>query len=166
MSEDLTPYGKNQCKHGQLKRVCELCEKEKEVAILRDALQSMLTEAAHLAGFSQATEQKVCKALDDTQNGEQDCKMEFLQPRLVLLSAFRYALGRTTYMPGAIVDELRNNWHLLSREDQEQIRNDIASAIERGDAGMDCDVQTWKEVLGWVRIGDLAEHVDAPDDIA
>ena len=29
----------NQCKHGQLARVCPLCEKDEQIRVLREALQ-------------------------------------------------------------------------------------------------------------------------------
>lgn len=71
----------------------------------------------------------------------------FTNPRLILISAFHYALGRRTYMPTVIVCELIRNWDALSSTDREQRQDDIRWAIERDMAGMDCDVREWKKIL-------------------
>lgn len=71
----------------------------------------------------------------------------FTNPRLILVSAFRYALGRRTFMPSVVVGELIRNWDNLSHSDRKQIQDDIRWAIERDMAGMDCDVREWKKIL-------------------
>jgi len=71
----------------------------------------------------------------------------FKDPRLVIICAFRYALGRATYMPSVIADELIANWNELSEYDRKQIQEDIRQAIEHGLAGMDCDAIVWKRIL-------------------
>ena len=73
--------------------------------------------------------------------------ISFTNPRLILISAFRYALGRSTYMPSVIVGELIRNWDALSSIDRKQIQDDIRWAVERDMAGMDCDVREWKKIL-------------------
>jgi hypothetical protein len=70
--------------------------------------------------------------------------MTFKYPSIVLLCAFRYALGRKTYVVSMIVDELVTNWNELSYHDKDKIQNEILSA---SDLGMECDRQEWERIL-------------------
>ncbi|MFA7031919.1 MAG: hypothetical protein WC153_06695 [Candidatus Methanomethylophilaceae archaeon] len=74
-------------------------------------------------------------------------KIETDDDRLVLISAFRYALGRCSYMPSVVAGVLAQCWDDLTEHDQRMIKREIAEAIEQGHAGMDCDVATWRRVL-------------------
>ena len=74
-------------------------------------------------------------------------KIETDDDRLVLIAAFRYALGRMTYMPSVVAGVLAQCWADLTEHDQRLIKREIAEAIERGHAGMACDVATWRRVL-------------------
>ena len=65
----------------------------------------------------------------------------------IVVYAFRYALGRKTYAVGEVSDYLIENWHRFSKHTQSQIVEDIEKAIERGEAGMECDIQQWKRIL-------------------
>ena len=67
--------------------------------------------------------------------------------RLILISAFRYALGRATYMPGVVAAEIKRQWPNLSESDRGLFRREIKEAIDRGMAGMECDVATWEGLL-------------------
>lgn len=67
--------------------------------------------------------------------------------RLILISAFRYALGRATYMPRVVADEIRRQWPNLSESDRNLFKREIKEAIKAGLAGMDCDVFTWEILL-------------------
>lgn len=64
-----------------------------------------------------------------------------------LLLSFRYSLGRKTFVTDKCKDWLTEYWDLLPQGYQEQIHGDITDAIRRGTAGMDCDVDSWKQVL-------------------
>ena len=74
-------------------------------------------------------------------------KIETDDDRLILIAAFRYALGRMSYMPSVVAGVLTQCWPDLTEHDQRLIRREIAEAIERGHAGMSCDVATWRRVL-------------------
>jgi hypothetical protein len=65
----------------------------------------------------------------------------------ILLCAFRYSLGRMTYITGDCADWLTRYWHLIPAAWQEQIHGDILKAIEQGHAGHECDIRQWKRVL-------------------
>ena len=67
--------------------------------------------------------------------------------RLILIAAFRYALGRCSYMPSVVASVITQCWSSLTEHDQRLIKREIADAIERGHAGMDCDVAIWRRVL-------------------
>ena len=57
--------------------------------------------------------------------------------------AFRYALGRNTYMPSLIVDILTKELPELESATKEIMAREIRWAIERNEAGWSCDVETW-----------------------
>ena len=65
----------------------------------------------------------------------------------MVVYAFRYALGRMTYSVGTVSDYLIENWHRFGNFTREQIIIDIKEAIEKGEAGMQMDVDIWKRVL-------------------
>lgn len=70
--------------------------------------------------------------------------MKFEDPELVLMSAFRYALGRRTYIVSIIVDEIVLNWNELNPYYKKRIKEEILYA---NDLGMDCDKQEWQIIL-------------------
>lgn len=65
----------------------------------------------------------------------------------VLFFAFRYALGRRTGAVTLLVQQLKANWQKLRPHTQEQVQDEIRSAIENKNAGDTCDIQSWAEVL-------------------
>lgn len=65
----------------------------------------------------------------------------------ILLSAFRYALGKRTYIVSQTVTWLDMYWHIMPEQCREQIHSDIRKAIARGDAGDKCDIRDWQQVL-------------------
>jgi len=62
------------------------------------------------------------------------------------LCAFRYALGRKTYIVHDMVVELEANWGRM-KPYQHQIQEDIRMAIDTGQAGMGMDVKEWTKIL-------------------
>ena len=72
----------------------------------------------------------------------------FINPRMVLICSFRYALGRRTYVPSMIVEELILNWAYLTEFDKNQIQNDIRHTIHHDMAGDQCDIDEWNKILG------------------
>lgn len=67
--------------------------------------------------------------------------------QMIMLSNFRYALGRQTYYVGVTVEYLIKWWDKMPTGYKEQIHNDIKHAIEHGMAGHDCDVAEWERLL-------------------
>jgi hypothetical protein len=66
----------------------------------------------------------------------------------ILLNAFRYSLGRMSYITGTTADWLIKYWYLMPTQWRMQIHEDIIAAISRGDAGNKCDIDQWERVLG------------------
>ncbi|HPE06222.1 MAG TPA: hypothetical protein PLW50_00720 [Smithellaceae bacterium] len=66
---------------------------------------------------------------------------------ILLFCAFRYALGRSTYVVGTLVDIIGSNWDQMSPLHREMYKREIREAIDRGRAGMEMDVNAWKRIL-------------------
>lgn len=65
----------------------------------------------------------------------------------ILFYAFRYALGRMTYAVSTVADEIILHAHEIDRKTRLTMIKEITAAIEKGQAGMDTDVETWKSVV-------------------
>jgi hypothetical protein len=75
-----------------------------------------------------------------------DCNQDIL-----LFCAFRYALGRQTYVVGAIADIIKANWDHMSQGRRDMFRKEIEEAIEKGYAGsVNIDVPVWLSILHMV----------------
>lgn len=75
-----------------------------------------------------------------------DCNQDIL-----LFCAFRYALGRQTYVVGAIADIIKANWNHMPQSRRDMFRKEIEEAIEKGYAGsVNIDVPEWLSILHMV----------------
>lgn len=72
--------------------------------------------------------------------------MEITTDELTLLCAFRYALGRRTYIVHHVADEIIKNKNNLTDADKYIIIKEITEAEERDGLGMECDKQVWIKV--------------------
>lgn len=68
-------------------------------------------------------------------------------PEDVLFMAFRYALGRRTYVVNYIVEVLTDNWHDISDRIKAKVKEEITEAIEQSLGGDDMDVREWNKIL-------------------
>ena len=67
---------------------------------------------------------------------------------ILMVCAFRYALGRRTYVVGSICDILKANWNRMSPIRREFYKNEIREAIDKGWAGSELiDVPEWNSIL-------------------
>ncbi|MDD2822821.1 MAG: hypothetical protein PHQ59_01945 [Candidatus Daviesbacteria bacterium] len=64
----------------------------------------------------------------------------------ILFFAFRYALGRRTGAVSLVVDYLKNHWVEIDGHTQKQIQEEITQAIDRNEAGDNCDIENWLEI--------------------
>ena len=69
-------------------------------------------------------------------------------PEKVLFMAFRYALGRMTYVSLEMSEILIEKWDKISPSMRLRIQSEIRDAIDYDMAGMDMDIQQWQRVLG------------------
>lgn len=63
----------------------------------------------------------------------------------VLFCAFRYALGRRTYVVGKICEAIRLNASSIQSNLRSQMIREISEAVDTKQAGDDIDVQRWLE---------------------
>lgn len=68
-------------------------------------------------------------------------------PENILFMAFRYALGRMTYVTLDVSTEIINKWDELSDKYKNLIQKEIKQAINDDIAGMDMDVAEWEKIL-------------------
>lgn len=70
---------------------------------------------------------------------------QFQVDREILMYAMRYALGRMTFAPMTVVENIKHNIDLFSEGDLEIFIRDIEEqeSYGRQALGMNCDVETW-----------------------
>jgi len=83
--------------------------------------------------------------------------------RSVVVSAFRYALGRSTYVVSDTATALKEAAELLPRSQRQQIIDEIEMAIESDRAGMAMDIAVWRELQEFFRDLEFKESNDEPD---
>lgn len=66
---------------------------------------------------------------------------------ILLFCAFRYALGRRTYVVGTIVEILKNNWDHMPKSRREMFKKEIREAIDSDMCGSKYDIEEWEVIL-------------------
>lgn len=74
-------------------------------------------------------------------------KLNYSEFQDVAIYAFRYALGRRTYVVSDMTEFLIRHKDSLSVNSKAVIRRDIKTAFERESYGMECDKHEWEKVL-------------------
>lgn len=72
-------------------------------------------------------------------------KLEYGQ---VLFLAFRYALGRETYIVADVVDTLIAHWEFIQEKERQMIYKEIKQAVESNRAGAQTEIFEWEKILG------------------
>ena len=91
---------------------------------------------------------KLTKPLPVHRTGEIYIDFEDVNQSILLICAFRYALGRRTYVVGAIADIIKANWDHMSQSRRNFYRQEIQKAISDGRAGsVMIDIPEWMSVL-------------------
>ena len=67
-----------------------------------------------------------------------------LDEEIVLGCAFRYALGRMTYVVGSVASEIERRAHELPIAQCARLIREINEAIDNNSAGMQMDVDRWR----------------------
>lgn len=74
---------------------------------------------------------------------------KFLVERDILIYAFRYSLGRMTFAPIIVVDNIKANIDKISTGDIELYIREIK---ECSNYGMDCDKDLWTNFLEYLKL--------------
>ena len=80
---------------------------------------------------------------------------------LIYMAAFRYAFGRTTYMPGVVTEVIKYNAATLTDDCLELLDRELTAEAERYERawkgetttnyGWECDRQLWLAFHEWVK---------------
>lgn len=66
----------------------------------------------------------------------------------ILIYAFRYALGRSTYATGTVQRAINENWNSMESHERQLIQREILEAKERDGLGMkEIDAPGWLAIL-------------------
>jgi hypothetical protein len=76
----------------------------------------------------------------------------------VLVAAVRYQLPRMTYGSGIVVDAVCAAWPSLAAGERAVILRDVREALERDNAGMDCDRREWQRLLALADLPAVNPH--------
>jgi len=93
---------------------------------------------------------KVNKTVNNLVYKGEQIKIDFddVNQDILLFCAFRYALGRQTYVVGAICDILKANWGHMPQSRRDMFKKEIEEAVSKGWAGSELiDVPEWKSIL-------------------
>lgn len=66
---------------------------------------------------------------------------------LMVLAAFRYCLGRQSYIVSCCTEWLTQYWPVIDDDNKKLIDKEIREAIEGGWVGDQCDKQNWEKIL-------------------
>jgi hypothetical protein len=64
----------------------------------------------------------------------------------IAFCAFRYALGRMSYIVSTVTEYLIRNWELMPLDLQTLIHKEIDVAEQKDQLGMECDKAEWMKV--------------------
>lgn len=67
---------------------------------------------------------------------------QFRVERDMLIYAMRYALGRMTFAPSTVIENIKCNINLFNNDELKMLIRDIEDQAGFG-YGMECDTQTW-----------------------
>ncbi|MDD3039035.1 hypothetical protein [Bacteroides sp.] len=66
---------------------------------------------------------------------------------IILFCAFRYALGRQTYVVSTIADAVVQSWYTMVPGQRRMFQKEVREAIDRDGAGSPMDVACWRQIL-------------------
>lgn len=75
-----------------------------------------------------------------------ELKLRRIDFRLLILSAFRYALGRMTYIVPVVTSVIRESKDRLDGQAIDLIIQEIEDAEKRDGLGMECDIEAWQRL--------------------
>lgn len=119
-------------------------ESRKQAEEIREELSQLLTEAENKS-FDEGLKQG--KKIQKIADSEAEAEGEFKVNENYIMWGFRYALGRRTGAVLDVVETLNRVWEQLKPFTQQQIKEEIQTAISQERAGGKCDVESWKVIL-------------------
>lgn len=66
---------------------------------------------------------------------------------VLVFCAFRYCLGRMTYITSTMSELILKYWDKIEDRDRHIIKKEIQEAIANGTAGMEMDIEQWQRIL-------------------
>lgn len=84
------------------------------------------------------------------QEAKYDYVMSVTDTQLLYIAAFRYALGRQTYVVPAIAGVIRESRALLTDDTARLMASEI---VECNDLGMECDADLWLDLATFLMEG-------------
>lgn len=84
------------------------------------------------------------------QEAKYDSVMNVTDTQLLYIAAFRYALGRQTYVVPAIAGAIRESRDLLTDDTARLMAREI---VECNDLGMECDADMWLDLAAFLMEG-------------
>ena len=64
----------------------------------------------------------------------------------IAVCAFRYALGRSTYVVGNVANILMRHSEFINAYERITMISEISKAIKKGKAGANCDIEEWNKL--------------------
>lgn len=65
----------------------------------------------------------------------------------LIICAFRYSLGRCSYVVSEMIDHILEHWDEICPAYQRLIKSEIKYALERDNCGMNQDCESWSNCL-------------------
>jgi hypothetical protein len=85
-------------------------------------------------------------------------KTEHNYVHIITISAFRYALGRMSYVPSMFCEFFIQQWDILPDNTKKQIERELETALKDHEdpdlmfcLGDECDVVTWQKLLDFIK---------------
>lgn len=69
------------------------------------------------------------------------------EQREILIYAFRYALGRSSYSVSTVSKIILDNWDIISESDKKLFNREILEAQETNNIGMEMDARSWMKIV-------------------
>jgi hypothetical protein len=79
--------------------------------------------------------------------GKRDLHLSNLDWDIILFCAFRYALGRRTYVVGTVINAIISEWDHMPDVTRQKFISEIKDAISKDQAGDKWDAEDWTRIL-------------------
>lgn len=115
-------------------KICHEVERRHGGILLGQMSENLIASALRTARLQGAAQEREGVAFDSKTDE-------------MIVYAFRYCLGRATYVTANCADYLIANWDRLSQHSRGMILNEITRAFEEKRYGHDTDRDEWERVL-------------------